>query len=98
LSVLHIVMFRWKSSSSIEDRQELMLQMRDLPAQISSVREYVLQENVGTTADNYDFVVRATFDDIGGYLDYKDHPAHREIIQKYGPSTIDGRAALQVDS
>ena len=39
----------------------------------------------------------ADFDDVGGYLVYRDHPVHREIIGKYVTPIVADRAAVQYE-
>lgn len=50
-----------------------------------------------TIEGNYDFAVTADFDNVAGYLAYRDHPRHREIVANYiAPIRAEG-AAVQYE-
>ena len=46
---------------------------------------------------NYDFAVTADFDNINGYLAYRDDPAHRAIVAAYVAPITGRRAAVQFE-
>jgi hypothetical protein len=37
----------------------------------------------------------ADFDDAGGYLAYRDHPAHRKVVEDYLSPIMASRASAQ---
>jgi hypothetical protein len=41
--------------------------------------------------------VVADFDDAGGYLVYRDHPAHRAVVEQYVTPIVAERAAVQYE-
>ncbi len=46
---------------------------------------------------NFDFAVVADFDDAGSYLAYRDHPAHRAVIDERIRPIMAGRSAVQYE-
>ena len=44
---------------------------------------------------NFDYVVVADFDDVAGYLAYRDHPAHQAAITEHIAPIVAERAAVQ---
>ena len=49
--------------------------------------------DAGINEGNYDFAVVADFDDADGYLGYRDHPAHRAVVDKHITPIVATRAA-----
>ena len=47
---------------------------------------------------NYDYVVVGEFDDVDGYLTYRDHPDHQAFIAELITSHVAERAAVQFES
>jgi hypothetical protein len=39
----------------------------------------------------------ATFDDVAGYLEYRDHPAHRGVIEQLIDPVRESRTAIQFE-
>ncbi len=46
---------------------------------------------------SYDFAVFAGFDDMDGYLAYRDNPEHRAIIRDHIAPIVESRAAVQFE-
>jgi hypothetical protein len=46
---------------------------------------------------NFDFAVAADFDDVDGYLAYRDHPEHRAIVTEFIQPIVAERAAVQYE-
>ena len=44
---------------------------------------------------NHDFAVVADVDDVDGWMGYRDHPAHRRVIDELITPAVDTRAAVQ---
>jgi hypothetical protein len=93
----HVVLFSWAAGVSEAQEQELMEQLRKLPATISAIREYRFGPDAGLNPANKDFVVVADFDDSDGYLEYRDHPAHRAVVERYITPFVTERAAVQYE-
>ena len=93
----HVVMFKWADGVGGEHVQALLDELRKLPAEIGTIREYRVGPDAGLNPGNFDFVVVADFDDADGYRTYRDHPAHRAVVDRYVTPVAAGRAAVQYE-
>jgi hypothetical protein len=91
----HVVMFRWTPDASDADRAAVVSGLGELPAAIPTIRTYRFGPDAGINEGNFDFAVVADFDDIAGYLEYRDHPAHRAVIAERIAPIVAERAAVQ---
>ena len=91
----HVVLFTWTEDATDGQKQELARELSKLPAVIGEIRAYHLGRDAGINPANCDFVVVADFDDAGGYLVYRDHPAHREVVERYVNPIVAKRSAVQ---
>jgi hypothetical protein len=53
--------------------------------------------DLGINPGNFDFAVAADFDDVDGYLAYRDHPEHRAMISQFVLPVAAQRAAVQYE-
>ena len=91
----HTVLFRWNEHAKDEDKKRALDELATLPDIVPSVRAFAVGVDVGVNEGNHDFAVTADFDNVNGYLAYRDDPAHRAIVAAYvAPITAD-RAAVQ---
>ena len=60
-----------------------------------TIRRYDFGADAGISPGNYEFVVVADFDDVDGYLVYRDHPVHRKVIDDHISSIVAVRSAVQ---
>ena len=93
----HVALFSWKPEATGEQKQALAGELRTLPSQITELRAYHIGPDAGLRPGNFDFAVVADFDDRDGYLAYRDHPAHRAIIDRYVTPMAAQRAAIQYE-
>jgi hypothetical protein len=93
----HIVLFTWADGVTGERQQELAAQLRKLPGAIEAIRGYRVGPDAGLNPANRDFAVVADFDDANGYLVYRDHPAHRAVVEQYVTPIVAERAAVQYE-
>ena len=93
----HVVMFKWADGVSEEQVRALGDELRKLPAEVGTVRGYRIGPDAGLNPGNFDFVVVADFDDADGYLTYRDHPAHRAVVERYITPVLAQRAAVQYE-
>jgi stress responsive alpha/beta barrel protein len=85
--IRHAVLLTLSSGPDSETTRTILEALRELPRQISSIREY----EVG----NATIAVMARFDNEAGYIEYRDHPAHRAVIDKLISPVRQGRSAIQ---
>jgi hypothetical protein len=66
-----------------------------LPPLLTGLRSFHAGPDAGIIEGNFDFAVVADFEDRESYLAYRNHPAHRAVVdQVIDPITKD-RAAVQ---
>ncbi len=91
----HVVMFRWTPDTTDEAVAAATATLRALPAQIGAIRSYHVGSDAGLAPGNWDYVVVADLDDVDGYAEYRDHPAHQAAIVSVLRPMIAERAAVQ---
>jgi len=95
--IRHVVLFRWKSEATDEQKKLVHTELAKLPSLVPSLRAFVLGADAGINQGNADFAVTADFDDEAGYLAYRDDPTHREIIATYITPLVAERTAVQLE-
>ena len=93
----HVVLFTWADGVPGDHVQALMAALAKLPAEVGTVREFRAGPDAGLGPANRDFAVVADFDDADGYLVYRDHPAHRAVVERYITPFVTERAAVQYE-
>jgi Stress responsive A/B Barrel Domain len=91
----HVVVFRFKEGTTAAQIDAIAAALRALPGQIPELRAYDVGEDAGLSAGNADFAVVADADDEAGWATYRDHPAHRKVIDELISPVIDARTAVQ---
>ena len=91
----HVVMFRWTPDATAEAKALVAAGLAELPHAIETIRAYEFGPDAGLAEGNWDFVVVADFDDIDGYIVYRDHPTHQGLITERIRPVVAERAALQ---
>lgn len=94
----HVVMFKWAEGTTTGQQDEVAAKLRELPGVIPEIREYSLGTNARVNPAAYDFVVVAGFADRDGYLAYRDHPAHRAVVDQYIAPIVAERASIQYEA
>jgi Stress responsive A/B Barrel Domain len=95
--IRHMVMFRWTQEATPEQKQRVADELARLPALIPSVRAYHIGSDLGLRPGNFDFAVAADFDDVDGYLAYRDHPEHRQIVEEFIQPIAAQRGGVQYE-
>ena len=95
--VRHTVLFCWNEHAKDDDKRRALDELATLPDIVPSVRAFAVGVDVGVNDGNYDFAVTADFDNINGYLAYRDDPAHRAIVSAYILPITARRAAVQFE-
>ena len=72
--IRHVVLFRWTPEATAEQKRRVAEELSRLPALVPSLRDYRIGANLGVNPGTFDFAVAADFDDVDGYLAYRDHP------------------------
>jgi hypothetical protein len=95
--IRHVVLFRWTGEATEEQKQRVAAEIARLPSLVPSLRAFHIGSDLGINPGNFDFAVAADFDDIDGYLAYRDHPEHRAMISQFIQPVAAQRAAVQYD-
>ncbi|HKY14586.1 MAG TPA: Dabb family protein [Microthrixaceae bacterium] len=91
----HVVMLRLSDEATDGDRDAIVDALRALPGRIPELRSYEIGVDAGIGSGNADLVIVAGFDDVDGYTVYRDHPAHREVIESLILPVLAERMAVQ---
>ena len=92
----HVVMFRWTADATAESKARVAAELAKLPQAIETIRHYSFGPDAGLAEGNWDFGVVADFDDVDGYLAYRDHGSHQAVIAQWIRPIVADRAALQL--
>ena len=93
----HVVLFRWAEGTTTSQQEEVRAKLAELPAVIPEVGSLSLGVDAGVNPGNYDFVVVGDFADRDAYLAYRDHPAHRAVVDEFITPILADRAAVQYE-
>lgn len=93
----HIVLLTLKDDTTDEQRQALLDGLATLPGQIPSIRSYTFGLDAGLNNGNAHVVACGDFDDVDGYLVYRDHDAHRQVIAECIAPVLASRTAIQYE-
>jgi hypothetical protein len=98
VGVRHVVMFRWVDGVGDDHIAAVTAGLAALAPLIPTLRDYRFGPDAGVNQGNYDYVVVGDFDDVDGYLAYRDHPDHRQFIADHIAGKVADRAAVQVET
>jgi Stress responsive A/B Barrel Domain len=93
-----MVMFRWVPEATREQKERVKSELGRLPSLVPQVRAFHLGEDLGLVGDvNFDFAVAADFDDLAGYLAYRENAEHRKIVETFVQPIVGARGAVQYE-
>ena len=90
-------MFRWTPEATQEQKQRVTAELSRLPALLPVLRAYRMGADLGINEGNFEWAAVADFDDLEGYLTYRDDREHRAIIAEFIRPIIAERAAIQYE-
>jgi hypothetical protein len=93
--IRHVVLFTWTPEATQEQVRALGAELAKMPAAVEAIRAYRFGPDAGINPANSDYAVVADFDDAAGYISYRDHPAHRQLVERFVTPIVAGRAAIQ---
>ncbi len=93
----HVTLLTLRPDAPAEQVATILEHLAPLPALIDTLRSYDVRADLGINPDNAHVCVRADFDDTDGYLVYRDHPAHRHVIDTHIAPYLQGRSTVQID-
>ena len=95
--IRHTVLFSWNEHATEVDKRRALDELATLPDIVPSVRAFAVGADVHVNEGNYDFAVTADFDNVNGYLAYRDDPAHRAMVSAFILPVTGRRAAVQFE-
>ncbi len=95
--IRHTVLFGWSEGATDAQQKRVADELSRLPGLIPSLRAYAMGTDIGVNEGNWDFAVTADFDDLEGYLAYRDDATHRAIITEHITAIVSRRAAVQYE-
>jgi Stress responsive A/B Barrel Domain len=95
--IRHVVLFRWTAEATEEQKQHVAAELGRLPALVPSLRAFHIGSDLGINPGNFDYAVTADFNDVDGYLAYRDHPEHRAMISHFIVPLAAQRVAVQYE-
>ncbi len=93
----HVVLFAWSPEATDQQKRRVVEELRTLPPLMSGLRAYHVGPDAGVVAGNFNFAIVADFDDAASYLAYRNHPAHRAIVEQVVNPIIKERVAIQYE-
>jgi hypothetical protein len=94
----HVVLFAWNPGATDRQKQQVIDELRTLPALMSGLRAFHVGPDAGVVeGSDFDFALVADFDDAQSYLAYRSHPAHRAIIEQVINPITRERVAVQYE-
>lgn len=93
--IRHVALYRWKPEATQEQKKQAAAEVAKLPSMVPSVLGFALGPDIGVNQGNFDFSVTADFEDVSGYLAYRDDPGHRQLVADCIAPIIAERAAIQ---
>lgn len=93
----HTVLFKWADDVDAAYIDKVTAALNELPGKIPEIKRYSVGPNAGV-GGNFDYGVIGEFDDVDGFIVYRDHPAHQELIQSVLLGKMVDRAAVQFES
>jgi Stress responsive A/B Barrel Domain len=95
--IRHVVLVRWTEETTELQKQRVAAEIARLPSLVPSLRAFRIGSDVGIDPGNFDFAVAADFDDVDGYLAYRNHPEHRAMISQFILPVVAQRVAVQYE-
>jgi hypothetical protein len=95
--IRHIVLLTLRSDAPSDAADTIVKALRTLKGVVPSIRDYQAGADRGIVPGNATVAATATFDDDAGYLEYRNHPAHRAVIERYIDPVRQSRAAIQFE-
>jgi len=90
----HVICIRWVEGASEAAKQSVMDGLLGLREHIDTIRSMRMGPDLGIRVDNFDFASLIEFDDVEGYLTFRDHPAHQQVVREFIQPAMAERAGV----
>ena len=95
--VRHVVLLSLKPGATTEQRRFMLDGLEGLPGAIRSIRAFSFGSDLEVNDGNAHVAVTADFDDVEGYVEYRDHALHQQVIRERIVPILAGRQAVQYE-
>jgi hypothetical protein len=95
--IRHVVLFAWVPEATGKQKQQVADELRTLPPLMSGLRAFDAGPSARIVEGNFDFAVVADFDDAQSYLAYRNHPAHRAVVDQVINPIVRERVSVQYE-
>lgn len=93
--IRHVVLFRWNDTVTDESLTALSAALDALPDEIDQLVAYRHGRDLGLSDTNHDYAVVADLASTDDFAVYRDHPAHRALIDEHITPQVADRVAVQ---
>jgi hypothetical protein len=93
--IRHVALFAWTPEATDEQKRRAAEELQALQPLLSGLRAFHIGPDAGIVDGNFDFAVVADFDDAESYLGYRNHPAHRAVVEQFTTPIARQRATIQ---
>jgi hypothetical protein len=95
--IRHVTLFAWVPEATHEQKQRVADELRALAPLMTGLHAFDVGPDAGIVEGNFDFAVVADFDDAQSYLAYRNHPAHRAVVERVTSPITRERVSVQYE-
>jgi hypothetical protein len=95
--IRHVVLFAWIPDATDRQKHQVAEELRALPPLMTGLRSFHVGPDAGIIEGNFDFALVADFEDADSYLAYRNHPAHRAVVEQVINPVAKERVAVQYE-
>jgi hypothetical protein len=95
--IRHVVLFAWIPEATEKQKRQVAQELGALPPLLTGLRSFHVGPDAGIIDGNFDFAVVADFNDADSYLAYRNHPAHRAVVEQVTNPITKERVAVQYE-
>ena len=96
--IRHIVLLTFVDTASDGQIHAVEDALSKLPDRLPQLKAYVIGRDLKLNDANATFAVAADFDDVDGYIAYRDDAEHKRIITELITPILAGRTAAQYET
>lgn len=96
--IRHVVLFAWIPEATGGQKHQVAEELRALPPLMTGLRSFQAGPDAGLIEGTFDFALVADFQDAESYLAYRDHPAHRAVVEQVINPISRDRVAVQYET
>lgn len=91
----HVVLMSFDEDAGEDHLRSVVEALHELPSLVPGIEEYRVGTDLGLAEGNARLCVVATFRDEDAWATYRDHPAHRRVIEELIAPHLVARNAVQ---